>query len=222
MITIGYCTREIKQDFIETIKNTCGIDNPEIIPVLNNGDKSLTSVYNEIIRKASNDIICLIHDDLEFLSNNWGNTLINLLNNSDFGIIGVAGSSYFDATAAWWTYIGCTYGQVWHCKPNGQKYLTTFSEKFPLNTIKQTVCLDGIFIGFDRTKIKSTFNESIQGFHFYDIDFTIHNHLEGVKIGVTTDITLFHKSVGAISTNWQENKNQFNSIYNKNYPIYLV
>lgn len=222
MITIGYCTREIKQDFINDIKKTCGTSDVEIIPVLNNGEKSLTSVYNEITRNASNDVICFIHDDIEILTNGWDNVLINLFKNTDFGIIGVAGSTYFDETAAWWTYIGCTYGQVWHCQSNGQKYLTTFSEKLPYNTVKQTVCLDGVFIAFDRTKIKSSFNENIPGFHFYDIDFTIHNHLDGVKVGVTTDISLFHKSVGITPANWEENRKLINELYNKNYPIYLA
>ena len=35
-----------------------------------------------------------------------------------------------------------------------------------------------------------------QGFHFYDLDFTFNNHLNGVKIGVIYDIKITHKSPG--------------------------
>ena len=48
MITIGFSTRKIDNNFVELLKKSSGVSNPEIIPVENNGQFSLTEVYNKI------------------------------------------------------------------------------------------------------------------------------------------------------------------------------
>jgi len=45
-ITIGFSTREDNPKFIEQIIKTCGVD-VDIIQKINNGEKSLSKVYNE-------------------------------------------------------------------------------------------------------------------------------------------------------------------------------
>jgi len=76
MITIGFSTRESNPTFIEHLKKTVGPKNVEIIEVVNNGEKSLTKVYNEILKQAKNDIVVLCHDDIKFEDKGWGNKLI--------------------------------------------------------------------------------------------------------------------------------------------------
>ena len=49
MITIGFSTKSEKPDFIKQVQETCGIENVEIIQKINNGEKSLSVVYNEIL-----------------------------------------------------------------------------------------------------------------------------------------------------------------------------
>ena len=44
----------------------------ELEQKVNNGEKSLSQVYNEIIDESTNDIIIFCHDDLEFDTSNWG------------------------------------------------------------------------------------------------------------------------------------------------------
>ena len=48
MITIGFSTRKIDQTFVEMLKKTSGVSKPEVIPFENNGEFSLTEVYNKI------------------------------------------------------------------------------------------------------------------------------------------------------------------------------
>jgi len=59
-ITIGFSTREDNPKFIEQIIKTCGVD-VDIIQKINNGEKSLSKVYNEILEEAKTDIIVLCH-----------------------------------------------------------------------------------------------------------------------------------------------------------------
>ena len=46
MITIGYSTRNTKPEFKDYIIKTCSLKNIQIIEKINNGDKSLSEVYN--------------------------------------------------------------------------------------------------------------------------------------------------------------------------------
>jgi hypothetical protein len=64
MITIGFSTRKIDSGFVELLKKSSGIPKCEIIPVENNGEFSLTEVYNKILSMSSNNIVILCHDDI--------------------------------------------------------------------------------------------------------------------------------------------------------------
>jgi hypothetical protein len=70
MITVGFSTREDNQKYIEYIQKTSMYKEVQIIQKINNGEKSLSQVYNEIIEESENDIVVLIHDDLEFETKN--------------------------------------------------------------------------------------------------------------------------------------------------------
>ena len=102
MITIGYCTKNIDPKFQDYISNSCGIKNVEVIPFENPGTHSLTEAYNIILNKASNDIVILCHDDIRVKTKKWGQKIINHFSNTDYGIIGVAGTYYYPESGRWW------------------------------------------------------------------------------------------------------------------------
>ena len=66
MITIGFSTRHIDNDFIKMLTKTSGVPSPEVIPFENNGEYSLTEIYNRILEQSTNDIVVLCHDDIYF------------------------------------------------------------------------------------------------------------------------------------------------------------
>ena len=76
MITIGFSTRKHNQNYIDYLQKTCMYKNVEIIQKINNGEKSLSEVYNEILEESTNDIVVLCHDDLEFDTKNWGDKIL--------------------------------------------------------------------------------------------------------------------------------------------------
>ena len=47
MITIGYSTRKSNPYFTELLKSTSGFKDIKVIEKINNGEKSLSVVYNE-------------------------------------------------------------------------------------------------------------------------------------------------------------------------------
>ena len=75
MITIGYSTRTSNPQFSEYLKKSSGLKNVEVIEKVNNGERSLSQVYNEIIDESSNDIVVLCHDDIYFEKDYWGKRL---------------------------------------------------------------------------------------------------------------------------------------------------
>ena len=72
MITIGYSTRESKPEFIEYLKTSSGYGkNVTVIEKVNNGEKSLSQVYNEILAESKDRIVIFCHDDIYFDSTGW-------------------------------------------------------------------------------------------------------------------------------------------------------
>jgi hypothetical protein len=95
-------------------------------------------------------------------------------------------------------------GQVYHHPPGQNKWINKYSPKLPF--LIPVVTIDGLFISFDKTKIKHTFDESIGRFHFYDHLFCLPNYLDGVKIGVTSSFEITHESVGQPNQEFYESK----------------
>ena len=220
MITIGYSTREANPKYTEYLKKTSGNPKVQVIEKVNNGEKGLTQVYNEILNESIFDIVVFCHDDLEFDTNNWSNKLIKNFNrNPEYGIIGVAGSKYMPMTGKWWEVPQTMYGTVNH-KHDGKKWTNMYSK--PIEKIDDTVVVDGLFFAIDKNKIKKTFDETYNGFHFYDISFCFSNFVEGVKIGVINDIRITHLSIGITNDEWEKNRIKFINNYHSYLPANTI
>jgi glycosyltransferase involved in cell wall biosynthesis len=218
MITIGFSTRKIDNDFVELLKKSSGISNPEIIPVENNGQFSLTEVYNKILKDSKNDIVILCHDDIYFDSKNWGQKILNhFKRNSDYGVLGLAGSTQLPSSAKWWEDFSKMRGIVNH-EHEGKKWESKYSPSLG-NQIDDAVLVDGLFIVINKNNIKQTFNEEIKGFHFYDVDFSFRNFIDDVKIGVMYDVRVTHKSIGETNEQWEKNREVFAEKYKDMLPV---
>lgn len=218
MITIGYSTRVSNPKYKEYLQKTCMYKEVEIIEKINNGGKSLSQVYNEIINESSNDIVVLCHDDLEFDTKRWGEKILkNFEKNPEYGILGLAGSKYLDSSGQWWKVPQTMYGIVNH-KHDGKKWTSTYSQNIN-DKIQDTIIVDGLFIVINKQKIKHGFDETIKGFHFYDLGFCLPNYLSEVKIGVIFNVRVTHLSIGQTNQQWEENRILFSNKYKNELPI---
>lgn len=217
MITIGYSTRTHNPKYLDVLKMSCGIKDVEIIEIVNNGEKSLPQTYNEILSRSTYDIVVLCHDDLEFDTDNWGRKLLKHFNkNPNFGIIGLAGSKYLPSSGKWWEIQQTMYGIVNH-KHEGKKWTSTYSK--PINNVEEVVLIDGLFISLNKSKIVHGFDEEFTGFHFYDLSFCTPNFLDGIKIGVVTDIRVTHLSIGMTNQSWEDNRVLFSEKFKEILPL---
>jgi hypothetical protein len=219
MITIGFSTRQSNPAFIEQVKKTVGPKNVEIIEVINNGEKSLVKVYNEILNQAKNNIVVLCHDDIIFEDKGWGNKLIKHFNKTNFGILGIAGTTSMPSSGMWWEERNKMLGIVNH-KHEGKQWESKYSTSLG-NEAEKVVIVDGLFMAIHKDRIKSNFIEDFDGFHFYDISFCFENYMQGVNIGVIYNIKITHLSIGQTNEKWEENKIKFAEKYADNLPVKL-
>ena len=216
MITIGYSTRENNPTFIEHLKKTVGPKNVEIIEVVNNGEKSLTKVYNEILNQAKNDIVVLCHDDIKFEDKGWGNKIIKHFTKTNYGILGVAGTTNMPSSGMWWENRRKMVGVVNH-EHLGKKWESKYSTSLG-NDVEEVIVVDGLFMAMHKQRIKSNFIEDFDNFHFYDISFCFENYMAGVNIGVIYNIKITHSSIGQTNDAWEQNKIKFAYKYSNNLP----
>jgi GT2 family glycosyltransferase len=221
MITIIYSThkdQDYNNKFRQHLLQTVGLKNVEVLEYQNNNEYSLTEVYNRGLKESQTDIVVFCHNDIIFETKNWGKKLLKLFEkNPEYGILGVAGSRELPSSGMWWENPNHMYGQVFH-QHNGKKWLSKYSEKKP-NFIDNVVIVDGLFISVDKSKIKKDFDESVKGFHFYDVDFCFRNYVEGVKVGVMSDIDITHLSIGQTNQEWEDNRKSFSEKYQNILPI---
>lgn len=186
--------------------------------IQNNGESGLTTVYNEALKRANTDIVVFIHDDVQILTYGWNATLKRLFNiNKNCCIIGLAGSDKYNG-CGWW-HNGNHYGTVFH-KHNGQIFMSRYSGQ--IENIEKVVTVDGLFLAVKKDRLKSGFNTSINGFHFYDVVFCLDNYLKGVEIGVTTKIIALHASIGNCNEEWQNTNAIVYNMYQNYLPITTV
>ena len=198
MITVVYSTHKdenYNKKFKEHLEKSIDIKDFEILEYVNHNQYSLSEIYNKGIENSKYNIIVCCHNDIH-LEKGWGKKLLNDFdNNTEFGIIGKAGSCYFPESGVYWEKMNKTMvGQVYHHPIGQKKWLSKYSPKLPF--LIPVVTIDGLFISFDKNKIKHRFDESFGRFHFYDHGFCVPNYLDGIKIGVTSSFEITHQSVG--------------------------
>jgi len=223
MITIVYSTHkneEYNTKFKQHLLQTVGLKDVQVLEYQNHNQYSLSQVYNSGITESIYDIIVCCHNDIK-LEKNWGKKLLeDFSNNPEFGMIGKAGSCYFPESGVYWEKMTQTMvGQVYHHPPNQNKWLSRYSPKLPI--LIPVVTIDGLFISFDKTKIKHTFDESYGKFHFYDHGFCVPNYLDGVKLGITSSFEITHESVGRPNEEFFQSKDKFVEKWGDKLPLDL-
>ena len=216
-ISVVYSTRKIDPNYFNHVKKFFSHPKNEYLVYENNGERSLADIYNEGLQKSTNDVVVFIHDDLEFETRNLTPKILKLFDrNPDYGILGLAGTDNL-ISGQWWEDRSSMQGQVGHIH-GPKKYMSKYSKSFG-DKIKDVVIIDGLFMMIHKKRIKHMFDPQFNGFHFYDLPICLLNYLEGVKVGVTTKIKLYHKSIGQTDTTWVKNKLFFEALYEKHLPL---
>ncbi|MBF4492883.1 hypothetical protein IR010_10055 [Flavobacterium sp. MR2016-29] len=204
MISVIVCSRNqnLKNSFIENIKNSIGCEFELIIIDNSKNDYSIFEAYNLGIQKSIFKFLCFIHDDIFIHTENWGNVLIDIFNRDQkIGLVGVAGAKVKTKMPSPW----------WNCAQNNrvvnilQSYPEKDSEKmlsgFDPGSDAEVVVIDGVFMAARKID-KILFDSSSKGFHNYDLNISFEYKKYNYKIIVTDQIFIEHYSTGKLSREW--------------------
>jgi glycosyltransferase involved in cell wall biosynthesis len=201
------------------LKKSSGFKKINVIEKINNGQKSLSETYNEILSEATTDVVILCHDDIYFDTSAWYHKIMKHFEKTEYGILGVAGTTDLSETGQWWvTNKRKNMVGIVNHEHEGKKWESKYSDSVN-NSIIPTVIVDGLFIVINKKRIKRNFVEDFKGFHFYDLSFCLENFLEGVKVGVITNVRITHKSIGMTNQSWEDNRQLFVEKYSNQLPV---
>jgi hypothetical protein len=218
MVSVVISTRKIDSTYYDHVKRMFSHPNTEILMYENDGEMSLTQIYNKGLKESVNDIVVFMHDDLILETPNMTPKIVKLFEkHPEYGIIGIAGTDKL-MSGMWWQNRENMFGVVGHIH-EGKRHVNHYSKGVFNDVLKDVIIVDGLFFMVRKSLLKKEFNEQFEGFHFYDISFCVENHLESVKIGLTTKFGITHKSVGMTNKQWEKNKLLFEALYEKQLPL---
>jgi hypothetical protein len=161
---------------------------------------SLAEGYTRGIAAASGAVIILSHDDVELLAADFGARLTRRLAECD--VLGVAGATRASGPA--WSFAGWPFLHGSVIYPEGPGYkVTVYSRIAPL--ARGIRVMDGVFLAMRREiALAIGFDErTCDGFHGYDLDFTLRAAKAGLRLAVATDLGLVHRSYGSFDERWE-------------------
>lgn len=213
MISVIICSARAKDLELvsENIKETIGVPY-EIIGYDNSaGEKGICEVYNKGTRRAKYDILCFMHEDVEFRSTDWGSKVASLfIDNPECGLIGIAGGGYKSLTPSGWYNYHLQENGGFHANliqgfrhtgaPEEQAYKNP--DEFALSRV---ACIDGCWMCTRKSVAqKYPFDETLlKGFHGYDLDFSLSVN-QRFQVIVTYEILLHHFSEGNFNKEWAD------------------
>jgi GT2 family glycosyltransferase len=215
MISIIICSRtaSISDELTKNIDQTIGI--PYELVIIDNSQNlySIFSAYNEGVKRSKYEVLCFMHDDIIFKTDDWGISVMKRFISSNLGAIGVAGSPYYAILpGAWWSggYIcQSIYGE------QELAYETKQDNALPV------VVLDGLWFCVRKSLFSMIRFDDItfSGFHYYDMDISLQIQQNGYKLLNVYDISIQHSS-GKLDTIWLNNALLLQKKWENNLPIF--
>ena len=206
----------------QNINQTIGIDYEIILINNSHNEYSIFSAYNLGIKKAKGDILCFMHEDILFHTNNWGEIVSSILEDSSIGMLGVFGSKLLVSNVSWWL-SGYGVGEYIQGLNNKTGYCFK-KEGCEIDEVCEDVALvDGFWFCmprccFDQIRFDDLF---YSGFHCYDLDISMQTHNIGKRVVVTTRILIEHQSMGALNSVYYSQLELFSQKWRTSLPLFV-
>ncbi len=173
--------------------------------------RSLCEAYNRALRDVRGEIVVFSHDDVDILAPDFAARLIAALER--FDVVGVAGATRAAGPA--WSWAGHPYVHGWitHRSAATGDWLVSISSPWPV--VGGAQVLDGVLLAGWRRVFEAVRFDAVtfDGFHFYDVDFTLRAARAGWRIGVCAELLLVHESEGRFDADWARFADRFRAKY---------
>lgn len=225
MISCIICSRQpdIPSELKKNIATTIGCEYEVVI--IDNSQKEYTifSAYNEGVRRANGDILCFMHEDILFHSNNWGNIAQSHLCNEKIGLLGVIGGHYLPDFPASWISLCILSGQNIQGYFENKLYKKEYHEFWSRKRCNSTevVAVDGMWFCVQKKMFDLiTFDsELFLDYHCYDLDLCMQVIDKGFQVHVAHDILIEHKSCGSMNVRYFIELDKFYTKWKDKLPL---
>lgn len=226
MISIIICSvnKNALKKAMNNVSATIGVPFETIAIDNRNNSCGICEAYNTGALRAKYDILCFMHEDVSFDTENWGQKVIDHLFNSSIGLIGLAGGdtkSY--VPSSWASLISASeISYVQHFKNPAIEPQKIYRTSSPENksSIKQVACIDGFWM-CTRKDVFAKYrfdSKTFKGFHGYDIDFSLRVGTE-YKVAVIFDVIVHHYSEGSFDKTWMKNAILLSNKWKNKLPV---
>jgi glycosyltransferase involved in cell wall biosynthesis len=167
-----------------------------------NNRYSIFEAYNIGVSRAKGEILCFMHQDIEYFSEAWGGEVERLMGSKGVDACAVAGADYYRKSPS---YYPCGRGHniiniIQHADDVDIKWRGT-------DHSVQLAVFDGVWFCIKRACfLKIKFDEKrYKGFHFYDMDIATQLWVNGYKVYSIPNVWIKHFSSGKIDIIWLKN-----------------
>jgi hypothetical protein len=232
IIICSYNTDKIAEIELN-ISETVGVEYELIIIDNRKSLYNIFQAYNLGVKNSKFSIVCFMHDDIVYHSNNWGQEVVNYFNSKDTGMIGIGGTRFLSSIPTiWWAgghkYFTSRFGTVCHNSIDTNRNDLEISQHNVINPenaiFTRVAVLDGLWfcVRKELFKIVSFDEKNYNGFHFYDLDISMQINNLNYNIFCIFNIQLEHISASKHDKDWIESCNVFYHKWKAKLPISYV
>ena len=203
MISCIICSRrpDISAELKENIASTIGCEYELIVIDNSKNEYSIFSAYNEGVRRAKGNVLCFMHEDIIYHTNDWGPKVLDYFKQYPrAGLIGVAGTHYMPAMpAAQWDSELSSSSMIQGEVINGHYITTNWEQTDYKSTPTLMVAVDGLWMCMpEKMFYRVCWDENVyKGFHCYDTDMAFQTWNAGFEVHLFWDVLIEHQSIGS-------------------------
>ena len=143
MITFAYSAKSQNSEFEEHLKAMSGLPDAEVMYL---SQMNFAKAYNKALKKSKNDIVVFVREDIRIESEDFGKRLVESFEKSQFGILGVVGSTIVPMSGLVWEKEEPLVGRIWYENFEDSSE-NRFSEVFRNKIIPVVTVDDSFFAG---------------------------------------------------------------------------
>lgn len=224
MLSCIICSRhsDISLELKQNIQTTIAVAYELVVIDNSRNEYSIFSAYNEGVRRAKGDILCFMHEDIEYVTPNWGSIVQREMQNPQVGCIGVAGTYFMPSFAAKWWDTCASVGQWIYQSPDGTQTFYDLNNGVVRDSSISAAVVDGLWMCIRASLFNEiSFDERTYhgGFHCYDLDICMQVHALGKEVRVLSDIHIIHYSMGDVKGDFSEKLAVWNTKWQSSLPI---
>ena len=224
MISIIVCSRkpDIPAELRQNISDTIGCDYELVVIDNSHNLYNIFQAYNEGVRRAKGDILCFMHDDILFHSENWGEVVRGYFGKcTKLGCLGVAGSHLLlDTPSSFWH----SEANIFHFSSrdgSGNLGLIDTVKHGKEKSLIQVASVDGLWMCM-RSNLFETIrfdDVTYKGFHCYDSDICMQVLQAGYDIGIAYEVIVEHNKIGTQNASYFESISQWHRKWTSSLPV---